>query len=119
MASAKISTPEGIHVEIEGTPAEVAATVEMVRAQLKELGGEEPSRSRKAKGGPVKLPDLVEQLKAEDFFKTPKGLGEVQKKLADLGHHYPVTTLSGSMQNQAKRRSLRRFKQEGKYVYVQ
>lgn len=115
MANAKISTPEGIQVEVTGTAQEIADAVQKLRSQLEVKGGV----TKKQSTGPVLIPDLVEQLKAEEFFKTPRGLGEVQKALADLGHHYPVTTLSGAMQNQAKRRNLRRFKQSGKYVYVQ
>jgi hypothetical protein len=46
-----------------------------------------------------------EVLKSANFFKTPKGLGEIRKKFADMGHHYPLTTLSGAMQTQAKKRN--------------
>jgi superfamily II DNA/RNA helicase len=48
-------------------------------------------------------------------------LADVREKLAEIGHHYPVTTLSGAMQAQTRSRNLRRFKQggRGKYVYVQ
>lgn len=120
MAEAKITTSDGILVEVRGTPEEVASVVERLRPSTK------PEPKTGPKGKPEKatervsrgIPDLVEVLKEEDFFKNPRGLGEIRKKLADLGHHYPLTTLSGAMQAQAKRRALRRFKQDGKYVYV-
>jgi superfamily II DNA/RNA helicase len=118
MASAKISLPGGISVHLDGTSTEVAAVLQDLKtkyaADLRTV--QTTRRPIKARG---EIPGLVEALKAEEFFKSPKGLSEVQKKLADLGHHYPVTTLSGAMQAQSRNRNLRRFKQNGKYVYVQ
>lgn len=116
MAKARITTPEGIVVQVDGTPAEVAAAVQELREQREVPGARGAGRP---KSGPVQIPDLIGQLKEEEFFRAPRGLGDIKKKLADLGHHYPVTTLSGAMQAQAKKRALRRFKQDGKYVYVQ
>ncbi len=120
MANAKISMPGGVLVEVEGTPDEVAAVLEKLRT--KQAGGvlqtgpiQPGSKSR------GEIPALISLLKAEEFFKTPRGLADVREKLAEIGHHYPVTTLSGAMQAQTRSRNLRRFKQggRGKYVYVQ
>lgn len=120
MANAKIRTPEGISVDVSGTPDEITAVVEQMRAQL--AGGFAGSSfKRRAKGERVQIPNLIQHLKTEEYFKTPRGLGEIQRKLAEMGHHYPVTTLSGAMQAEVRpsKRTLRRFKQDGKYVYVQ
>jgi len=125
MAEAKITTADGVSVEVTGTPEEVSAVVERLRAGS--AGGVPEKREAKKRRriqetktvGKVAISDLLATLKAEEFFKSPRGLGDVRQKLADMGHHYPLTTLSGAMQNQAKRRQLRRFKQDGKYVYVQ
>lgn len=114
MAKAKISIPGGIAVEVDGTPDEVAAVLENLKK--KHSQSSRTARPGKSRGD---IPGLVETLRAEDFFKTPRGLGEIRKKLADLGHHYPVTTLSGAMQAQARSRNLRRFKENGKFVYTQ
>jgi len=118
MADAKITTSDGMSVEVHGTPEEVSAVVERLRSGTKESKAQ-PRKPQQSKdygfGG---IPNLVEVLKSESFFKTPKGLGEIRKKFADMGHHYPLSTLSGAMQAQAKKRNLRRFKQDGKYVYV-
>jgi hypothetical protein len=116
MAVARISIPGGISVQVDGTPAEVAAVLENLRAKH---SGSAVGLVRKPAKSRGDIPGLVDALKAEDFFKSPKGLSDVQKKLAELGHHYPVTTLSGAMQAQSRSRNLRRFKQNGKYVYVQ
>ncbi len=114
MAFAKISLPGGISVEVDGTPDEVAAVLENLKG--KHTGSPSSPSPSKSRG---EIPSLVDMLKAEQFFKTPRGLADIQKKLAELGHHYPVTTLSGAMQAQCRGRNLRRFKQAGKYVYVQ
>src|SRR5712692_9530584 len=118
MANAKINMPGGISVEVDGTPDEVAAVLEKLRAK------QAPTLSQKGTSATLsktkgEIPGLILQLKTEEFFKTPRGLSDVREKLAEIGHHYPVTTLSGAMQAQARSRNLRRFKQDGKYVYVQ
>lgn len=118
MAHAKISIPGGISMEVDGTPDEVASVLEKLRSEQVEAsrGRTGAHDLRKSKGV---LGGLIDQIKSEEFFKTPRGLSDVQKKLAELGHTYPVTTLSGAMQTQTRNRRLRRFKQHGKYVYVQ
>lgn len=116
MAIARISLPGGINVEVDGTPAEVTAVLDGVKAKNSFQSQHKSVPSGQGRG---EIPGLIEVLKAEQFFKTPRGLADIQKKLAELGHHYPVTTLSGAMQAQCKSRNLRRFKQNGKYVYVQ
>src|SRR5262249_19624112 len=111
---------DGTTVEINGTPEEVSALVEKLRSQHQEDGSPTTATSAVIKRkGKVEIRDLVNLLKSEDFFTTPRGLGDIQKKFGEMGHHYPVTTLSGAMQSQAQSRNLRRFKQHGKYVYVQ
>ena len=115
MTSAKITIPGGISVEVTGTPDEVTSVIENLKSKHLAQNSAPVTRG-KTKG---EIPNLVDGLKEEEFFKAPRGLGEIQKKLAELGHHYPITTLSGAMQEQTKRRNLRRFKQGGKYVYVQ
>ena len=117
MANAKITMPGGVSVEIDGTPEEVASLLERLRADaLRSAVPAETTQSSKIRG---EIPALISLLKSEEFFKTPRGLSDVRDKLAQIGHHYPVTTLSGAMQAQARSRNLRRFKQDGKYVYVQ
>ena len=116
MAIARITIPGGISVEVDGTPEEVAGVLERLETKHGTAG---PLTSSQPSGGRGERPSLIQTLKSEEYFKTPRGLSDVQKKLAELGHHYPVTTLSGAMQSQSKNRSLRRFKSGGKYVYVQ
>ena len=118
MALAKISMPGGILVEVDGTPDEVSTVLENLKTKgVASSARTKPSRSPKKGRG--EIPGLITALRSEEFFRSPKGLGDVQTKLAELGHHYPLTTLSGAMQTQSKNRNLRRFKQGGRYVYVQ
>jgi superfamily II DNA/RNA helicase len=117
MANAKINMPGGISVEVDGSPEEVASVLQKLRA---EAGRTFTQPDLDAGGKPRgEIPALITMLKAEEFFKTPRGLSDVREKLAEIGHHYPVTTLSGAMQAQTRSRNLRRFKKEGRYVYVQ
>jgi hypothetical protein len=52
------------------------------------------------------------------FRKKPKDLSSVRTALEELGHHYPLTTLSGAMLRQVRRRNLRRLKQDKKWMYT-
>jgi hypothetical protein len=116
MAKAQIKTPEGISITIDGTPQEIAAIVE----DLKGKAGE-PGRTRRranAKSGQVLLVDLIASLKDGGFFKKPRDLASVKSALAEMGHHYPVTTLSPVMLRQVRRRNLRRIKEKGRWLYT-
>ena len=117
MAKAQITTPDGLKVEMEGTPQEIAAVFKKAGVRTKAAGAktlaQKPARTK------TTIPSLIDELKHEGFFKSPKTLPDIRKKLAELGHNYPVTTLSGAMQGQAKKRNLRRFKEKKRYVYAQ
>ena len=117
MAKAQITTPEGISVRLEGTAEEIAAVIR--QAGLKSAPGKANSKAKGATKARPTVSGLVDELQVEGFFKQPKNLSEIQKRLADLGHHYPLTALSGPMQTKSKQRSLRRFKKDKRYVYAQ
>lgn len=121
MAHAKFTTQDGISIDLEGTPDELAAVVERLRRSPADKDSSGRKKTARKQTGRVKaeLPQLIESLRNEEFFRQPQGLGAVRAKLAEMGHHYPLTTLSGAMQTEAKRRRLRRYKEDAKYVYVQ
>src|SRR5260221_13316977 len=112
MAKAHIKTKTGTDITIEGTPEEVAKVVA-------HLGGESSTKvsaSRKkndnkktasAKATPV---NLVSSLIDGGFFRKPKDLGSVKVALEEMGHFYPVTTLSPVLLRLVRRRQLRRLK---------
>lgn len=116
MVKAQITTPEGITINIEGTSKEIAAVVEDMKRNATEAG---PARRRsKTKSGRVLLVDLIASLKDGGFFKKPRDLASVKSALAEMGHHYPVTTLSPVMLRQVRRRSLRRIREKGRWLYT-
>ena len=58
-------------------------------------------------------------LKEEEFFQSPKAIGEIQEELKAHGWHYAVTALSGPLQTLVQKRRLRRqkVKQGSKEMY--
>lgn len=121
MAKARIVTPDGAKVDIDGTPAEIAAllkTLKVGTAAAATSAAKLATSPRKKTTRPT-LPGLIAELIDAKFFAKPKGIAEIRMQLADLGHHYPVTSMSGPLQDLAKERRLRRFKKDGKYVYAQ
>ncbi|SRR5437867_3067239 len=116
MAKAQITTPEGLTVKVEGTPKEIAEVLHDLRkAQQKPVGAR---RAPEARSGPVQLVDLVASLVDGGFFKSPKDLAAIKLSLEEMGRHYPVTTLSGAMLRQVRKRKLRRIKKDNRWFYT-
>ena len=116
MAKAKITTKSGLVMQVDGTPAEIAAVLRDLKDQEEQAAA--PKRKRGVKAGPVQLPDLIGALVDGKFFNKPQDLAAVKTALEELGHHYPMTTLSGAMLRQVRRRNLRRMRQDKRWVYV-
>jgi hypothetical protein len=116
MAKAHITTPEGARITIDGTPKEIAAVVEELKARAAK-GGPAPRRVT-GRSGRVLLVDLLASLKDGGFFKKPRDLASVKSALEEMGHHYPVTTLSPVMLRQVRHRNLRRIREKGRWMYT-
>jgi hypothetical protein len=128
MPTANATLPDGTKVTIEGTADEIAAVLQRLseRPDAPTAGSETSSRqrgrapmgtasaTRKAKG-PA---DYIRELIADDFFKTKRGLSDVQKKLEEGAHIYPVTHLSPSLFRLVRAKELRRIKEDGTWKYV-
>jgi hypothetical protein len=58
----------------------------------------------------------VRELAKDGFFKKPKTIAQVKAELENMGHHIPITSLSGPMQTLCVKKELRRerIKTEGK-----
>src|SRR5262245_10130425 len=115
MAKADIRLPDGTTVKLEGSPDEISTVVERWREkqqQPRRRGRNEVKTKGPTKGKRqrVQLVDLIANLIDGGFFKKPKDLAAVKGALAEMGHHYPVTTLSGAMLRQVRSRNLRRLK---------
>lgn len=117
MAKAQIITPQGLHVNIEGTPAEITALVHDLERKHANEGPATPRR-RKIRAGRTSLVDLVESLVDGGFFKKPRDLGSIKGALAEMGHHYPLTTLSPAMLRQVRKKNIRRIREQKHWLYV-
>ena len=119
MAKAQITMPDGIVIKIDGTPEEVSA----VLREMKKQPPPEREKLQRGAGGRKKhsrilIGDLLDSLNDGGFFKKPRGLAEVKTALAEMGHHYPLTTLSGAMLKEVRKRNLRRMREEKHWVYA-
>lgn len=118
MAKAHIKRPDGTTIVVEGTSQEVAELVNKIE-------GEMPSKRRKL-NSPEKtsnkteatLTDLLISLVDGGFFKKPKELAAVKTALAELGHVYPVTTISPVLLRLVRRKHFRRIKQDKRWFYT-
>jgi superfamily II DNA/RNA helicase len=117
---AHVKTPEGIEIQLDGTSDELAAVLKdlKIKNQSPRSSGS-TAKTRKAKKGKQGVHALIDSLKQDGFFKKPRTLNDIRLKLKDLGHNYPLTSLSGRMGQQVRKGNLKRFKENKKYVYAQ
>ena len=121
MAEAKITLPDGIVVAVSGTPDEITAVVARLQGgkPTPRTAAPQTGRSRaKTPSGRAQLTELVQQLIESGLIKQPKDLGAVKAALEEMGHHYPVTTLSPALLRQVRKRNLRRLKQGNRWIYT-
>ncbi len=116
MAKAQITTPEGINIKIEGMPEEILAVIQDLKKKQKKEAAS--VKGGKGKTSRVLLVDLISSLIDGGFFKKPRDLAAIKAALAEMGHHYPVTTLSGAMLRQVRKRSLRRLRENKRWLYT-
>jgi hypothetical protein len=130
MAKANITLANGTVVTIDGTVDEIKALLEIYshgpQPQSKTGGKIRRSHRRKAKGssGETKVKKgkkgpqgYIAELKAEDFFKAKRTINEVQTKLEENGHIYPLNELSTPLRRLVKDKELGRIKEKDGWVY--
>jgi len=121
MAKAHIISESGTKITIEGTTEEVAALTRQL-AEPGPAGGTrsvKPSRGAKRPRRQKPTPsNLVASLIDGGFFRKPKDLGAVKVALQEMGHFFPVTTLSPVMLRLVRRRELRRLKDKKRWLYT-
>ncbi len=121
---AKMTLPNGTKTIIEGNPSEVAAIMHQLGLTSKKISkGEQMyalSKTKDIKDRRIKTSptDLILSLADGGFFKSPKDLASIKEGLAEIGHIYPVQTLSSIVFKMVRRRYLRRVKQDGRWVYM-
>jgi hypothetical protein len=95
-----------------GTPEAHRDLSRSKKAKGKDSSGSisaEAQRTRKRRAG---TQAYVDELIDDNFFTKPKTIAAVKAELANRGHHIPLTSLSGPLQNLCKRKRLRRQKSE-------
>jgi hypothetical protein len=129
VATAKLVLPNGTTVNIEGTADEVATLLARFSGDASPgAGARKPSRKTKAtRSSAVDKKDrpkrkgpqtLLEELANENFFKSKRTIGEVQKKLEEKGHIYALHSLSTPLLRLTRNKTLRRIKEKDSWVYV-
>lgn len=125
MAKATMTLPNGLHVVVEGSPKEIAAFLNRNGSEPKKdassedraLSGKGPKKesSDSKRDGPT---SHILQLRADKFFKTRRSLSDIRLALEQVGHIYPITSLSPILVRLVRKRELRRLKGEKGWVYV-
>ena len=127
MATAKLELPDGTKVNIEGTAEEVASLLDKLSGRSSSNASEQLHKKPQSRSPKARIKDrplrkgpkiLVEELEGENFFKTKRTIGEVQKKLEEKGHIYPLTHISTPLLRLTRARVLRRIKEKDGWVYV-
>jgi hypothetical protein len=120
MAKAHI-TKGNTKITVEGTPEEVAALVAQLGDQAPSSSRGQSSRRKTTKvekaqkATPI---NLVSSLIDGGFFRKPKDLAAIKVALEEMGHFYPVTTLSPTLLRFVRRRQLRRNKDQKRWLYA-
>lgn len=118
MAKAHLTTKTGTTIVIEGNPVEVAALVKQIGTDtwLSKTSRAKGVRSRKQpKATPI---NLISTLIDGGFFRKPKDLAAVKVALEEMGHYYPVTTLSPALLRVVRKRQLRRLRDKNRWLYT-
>lgn len=122
MAKAQLTTKAGTLVTVEGTPQEVAALVAQIEGAplVKEKSSPKARKTRekeasRAKATPV---NLITSLIDGGFFRKPKDLASIKVALQEMGHFFPVTSLSPAMLRFVRKRELRRLRDNSRWMYT-
>ena len=121
MAKAHLKTKSGASVTIEGTPDEVAALVKQLEGEPSTGGqGARTQARRRSTGGATKATpvNLIGSLIDGGFFRKPKDLASVKTALEEMGHHYPITSLSPTLLRLVRKRQLRRLRDKKRWMYT-
>jgi hypothetical protein len=123
-----LTLPTGTKVTIEGTADEVSTLLSKCSGPSFGDGGDQPLVQRKSgrkrtsgkkrprrKGAQV----FIDELAKENYFKSKRTIGDVQKKLEEKGHIYAQANLSGPLLRLTRdKHVLRRIKEKDGWVYV-
>ncbi|MDD5302741.1 MAG: hypothetical protein PHS14_06480 [Elusimicrobia bacterium] len=94
------------HLLESGAPSAPSSTKKAINKAAK--------TTRKQDGPTARIADLIET----GIFDKPCALGIVHAALRDLGHLYPLSTVSVTLLRLARDKKLRRVREGGKYLYA-
>jgi hypothetical protein len=106
---------------IQNAPLSAAPTSpsKAVADAPEKLANNEGKKRRVPKRGGPSCADRIIALKATDFFKTSRGVGEIRDGLKNSGHNYASNQVGASLESLHGRGELRRSQGEaGKWVYT-
>lgn len=123
MAKVNLKTKTGMVVTVEGTKEEVAHIIQLIEEGVETpMGAPEKRFSSDTKAKPRKqsfnATDTILNLRESDYFNKPKTLTDVKRALEEQGQIFPLTTLSGIMLKQVRKRNFRRIKLNKNWSYV-
>lgn len=131
MPKATINLPDGTNITVDGNEAEVSRIVALISRSPSDTVAtghvNKSAKPMKAKanksvsGNGTRRPGLttyVLELKDEGYFKKERSLDDVLEALKQIGHIYPVTSLSETMLRLTRQKKLGRIDQGSKWVYV-
>jgi hypothetical protein len=116
VAKANVVKPDGTTIVVEGSAEEVAAVLAKLSSPARTSSPTRSSQSTNSRLGLVA--QLVNDLVGEGYFKSKRSLADVQRRLEELGHIFPNTTISPCLTRMVKKRALRRLKDSKVWVYV-
>lgn len=113
----KIEEAKKIVKDVESEYREAAFTAVLTRLLMK---GVEEKIKKKPKVERVGLPAKIIEIRNKGFFKESKTVEEARQALKNMGVSYPIDRVGMALLRLARKRELRRFKEErdGKKVLV-
>lgn len=119
MPKAHIKTKYGATILIEGSTEEVAELVRRLGAiDATKLKPKVVKPQKGLKRERTTMIDLIESFIDGGFFKEPRDLASIKTALAEIGHIYPVTTISPILLRLVRKRHLRRIKENKRWLYT-
>jgi len=118
MPKAKITTKEGTLITVEGTDNEVVSIIRTINEKENIKTYKKASVKKEEKVPKFSATDLILSMREDGFFDKPKSLIEIKCALEEQGYFYPITTLSGTVLDLVRKRSIGRIKQGKKWFYV-
>ena len=126
MAKANLVLPDGTTVNIDGTADEVAILLGKFSSQEPNIKTKTKTKRRKPTKSKVSNArtktegptSLITDLADEGYFKSKHTIGDIQKKLEEMGHIYALTSRSNPLTRLTRKRVLRRIKEKKVWVYI-